>query len=124
MKENVVTWFELPVTDMDRAKAFYEKVFAVKIMIQDMGDLVMGWFPHVGGAPGAMGTLIKNENYTPSEQGALLYFHSENVQIELDRIEAAGGIIKQGKKMISPEHGFMALFRDTEGNRVALYSKK
>ena len=124
MKENVVTWFELPVTDMDRAKAFYEKVFEITIMIQDMGNLVLGWFPHKGGAPGAMGTLIKNENYTPSVEGALLYFRTEDITTEQNRIEAAGGVILQPKKMISPEHGYMALFKDTEGNRVALYSKK
>jgi hypothetical protein len=124
MKENMVTWFEIPVTDMDRAKKFYEAVFNVKLMVQDMGELVMAWFPHIGGAPGAMGTLVKNENYKPSEAGSLLYFFSENVQNELDRIEKAGGKIKQGKKMISPEHGYMALFNDTEGNRLALYSKQ
>ena len=124
MKENMVTWFEIPVTDMNRAKTFYEKVFDLKISVQEMGDVTMGWFPHIGGAPGAMGTLIKNENYTPSELGALLYFYSEDVQIELDRIKNAGGKVQQKKKMISPEHGFMALFRDTEGNRIALYSKK
>lgn len=123
MKENIVTWFEIPVLDMNRAKTFYEKVFDLSISLQDMGDVVMGWFPHIGGAPGAMGTLIKNENYTPSAQGALLYFHSEDVQIELDRIEAAGGVVRQKKTMISPEHGYMALLIDTEGNRIALWSK-
>lgn len=124
MKQNMVTWFEIPVSDMDRAKSFYEKVFNIQIGVQDLGGVLMGWFPHEGEVPGAMGTLIKNDNYTPSEKGALLYFHSEDVQSELDRIETAGGKIRQEKTMISPEHGFMAVFIDSEGNRIALYSKK
>ena len=46
MKQNMVGWFEIPVTDMDRAKKFYETVFKLKISIHDMGGLVMGWFPN------------------------------------------------------------------------------
>ncbi|RMA64617.1 VOC family protein [Ulvibacter antarcticus] len=124
MKQNMVSWFEIPVSDMDRAKAFYEQVFNLKISVQDFGGVVMGWFPNEGEAYGATGTLIKNEGYIPSEKGTLVYFSSEDVQIELKRIKKAGGSIRQEKTMISPEHGYMAVFIDTEGNRVALYSKK
>ena len=124
MKQNMVTWFEIPVSDMERAKSFYEEVFDIQIGIQDFGGVLMGWFPHADDIPGAMGTLIKNENYTPSEHGALLYFHCDDLQLELDRIESAGGQIRQEKTMISPEHGYMGVFIDTEGNRIALYSKK
>ena len=48
MKQNMVTWFEIPVSDMERAKAFYEKVFDIQISIQDFGGVLMGWFPHEG----------------------------------------------------------------------------
>jgi predicted enzyme related to lactoylglutathione lyase len=123
MKQNMVAWFEIPVSNMDRAKAFYEKVFEVKINVQDFGGVQMGWFPTAGEAPGALGSLIQNEAYILSEKGTLVYFGSENVQNQLDLIEEAGGKIKQGKTMISPEHGYMAVFIDTEGNRVALYSQ-
>jgi uncharacterized protein len=40
----------------------------------------------------------------------------------LDKIEAAGGKIVVPKNEISPEYGFMAVFIDTEGNRIALHS--
>ena len=124
MKQNMVSWFEIPVTDMERAKVFYDRVFKVNITVQDFDGVEMGWFPHDGEVPGAMGSLIKNENYTPSEDGALLYFYCEDVTNELSRITASGGTIRQEKTMISPEHGFMAIFIDSEGNRIALYSKK
>lgn len=120
----MVVWFEIPVNDMDRAKAFYEAVFDIKIEIQHFGGLLMGWFPFAEGLSGASGTLIKHDSYIPSREGTLIYFNSEDVAIELDRVEAAGGQIYQPKTQISPEHGYMAVFIDTEGNRVALHSNK
>ncbi|MEY8870314.1 VOC family protein [Gaetbulibacter jejuensis] len=124
MKHNMVGWFEIPVNDMDRAKAFYEAVFKVDIQIVDFGGMLMGWFPYEEGKEGAAGTLIKQDTYIPSQEGTLVYFICEDVQNELDRIEAAGGKLYQPKTQISPEHGFMAAFIDTEGNRVALHSRK
>lgn len=123
MKQNMVVWFEIPVSDMERAKKFYEEVFQVEINIVDFGGLLMGWFPDRGEAHGATGTLIKQESYVPSKEGTLVYFNSDDVQQEISRVEAAGGSIYQPKTQISPEHGYMAVFIDTEGNRVALHSR-
>lgn len=123
MKHNMVGWFEIPVNDMNRAKAFYEAVFNVEITVHDFGGLLMGWFPDRGDVIGAQGTLVKQQTYIPSQEGTLVYFISDNVQNEMDRIEAAGGKIYQPKTQISPEHGFMAVFMDSEGNRIALHSK-
>ena len=119
----MVGWFEIPVTDMDRAKAFYEAVFNIEVKAVDFGGLKMGWFPDNKGSYGASGTLIKQESYIPSKEGTMVYFISENVQNELDRVEAAGGSIYQEKTKISEEHGYMGVFIDSEGNRVALHSK-
>lgn len=124
MKYNMVGWFEIPVHDMDRAQTFYESVFKVQIKIVDFGGVLMGWFPDRGNVQGAQGTLIKQESYIPSQKGTLVYFMSDDVQNELDRIEAAGGKIHQAKTQISPEHGYMGVFIDSEGNRIALHSKK
>ena len=123
MKYNMVGWFEIPVNDMERAKVFYETVFQVEIKVVDFGGLLMGWFPDRGEVQGAQGTLIRQESYIPSKEGTLVYFISEDVQNELDRIEGAGGKIYQPKTQISPEHGYMGVFIDSEGNRVALHSK-
>lgn len=123
MRTNMVGWFEIPVNDMDRAKIFYESVFKVEISVQNFGGLLMGWFPDRGNVVGAQGTLIKQDSYIPSQEGTLVYFISDNVQNELDRVEKAGGKIYQPKTQISPEHGYMGAFIDSEGNRVALHSK-
>ena len=122
MKHNTFAWVEIPVNDMSRAIAFYETVFKVHIQRVDLGGLEMGWFPNNGEAYGATGTLIKQESYVPSQEGTMVYFASDDVQNELDRIEAAGGKIYQPKTQISEEHGYMGVFIDSEGNRVALHS--
>ncbi|WP_164732324.1 VOC family protein [Flagellimonas oceanensis] len=126
MEYNMVGWFEIPVADMDRAKKFYDDVFQVDIKLQDFGGTKMGWFPADHGKPGASGSLIKNKDwYQPSERdGVLVYFNSMDVQEELDRIELNGGKIVQEKTQISPDIGYMAVFLDTEGNRIALHSRQ
>lgn len=119
----MIGWFEIPVSDMNRAKTFYETVFRVEIQVMDFGELKMGWFPSQGAeAYGSPGTLIKHEAYIPSKEGTMVYFICKDVKDELHRIEAAGGKILKSKTQISPEYGYMGLFIDSEGNRVALHS--
>lgn len=125
MKAVSVGWFEIPVLDMDRAIAFYNLVFQIEINKQDFGSTEMGWFPFSADAKGAPGTLIKNNNhYKPTTDGVLVYFSSIDVHNELSKITASGGEILQEKTQISENHGYMAVFLDTEGNRIALHSQK
>jgi len=127
MKHNMVGWFEIPVADMERAKKFYETVFNVTISIHDMGGLVMGWFPAAEDpkTSGSSGSLVMHKDfYKPSKDGILIYFSSEDVDNELKRIEKSGGTILHKKTLISEDIGYMAVFIDTEGNRIALHSKK
>lgn len=124
MDQNMVSWFEIPVTNMERAKSFYDTVFSIKIQIQDFGGTLMGWFPFIEGKLGASGSLIQNEAYEPSEsKGVLIYFSTEDINSEINKVEAAGGKIIQPKTQISPDIGYMALFIDCEGNRIALHSR-
>jgi len=122
----MVGWFEIPVADIERAKKFYDAVFQVDIKLEDFGGTKMGWFPADHEKPGAAGSLIQNKDwYKPSDsEGVLIYFNSLDVQNELDRIEPNGGKIIQAKTQISPEIGFMAVFLDSEGNRIALHSRQ
>ena len=126
MKNNVVGWFEIPVSDMDRAIAFYSKVLDLKLEKNLMGPLVMAWFPWKENGLGSPGSLVYHEEYyKPSSDGVLVYFtaHSGDLANELSRVEEAGGKILQGKTKISDDYGFMALLIDSEGNRVALHSR-
>ena len=124
MEQNMVGWFEVPTKDIHRAKTFYDKVFDVEIMIQDFGGVLMGWFPFADDKPGAAGSLIQQASYEPSDsKGVLIYFASQDVNIELNRVEEAGGKVILEKRQISPDVGYMAIFIDCEGNRIALHSR-
>ena len=122
--KNAISWFEIPAHDLDRAQKFYETIFDIKMVPLDMPQLKMRMFPienpmNVGGAlchaPGF---------YKPSTMdGPLIYLNANpDVQIVLDKIESAGGKIVVPKTQISPEYGHMAVFIDSEGNRIALHS--
>ena len=121
---NPVSWFEVPVEDMQRAKSFYEKVFDLDVQVQDFGGVMMGFFPSDENGMGASGSLLKNPSYVPAgSEGVLIYFNCGDLGLELGRVEAAGGNVLKEKTQISPEVGYMGLFMDTEGNRIALHSR-
>jgi len=126
MEYNVISWVEIPVVDMDRAKQFYESIFGIEIEVHQLKELLMGWFPFADGKPGASGSLVQHpEAYVPSgKQGPLVYFVCEDVQKVLDRVESGGGQIIQPKTRINEDIGFMGVLSDTEGNRIALHSRK
>ena len=126
-KNNVVGWFEIPVIDMERAIGFYETVFGFSMTRQKMGPLDMAFFPWIQTGLGAAGSLVHAPgHYRPSSDGTLVYFtaHSGDLSKELSRVEAAGGKVLREKTLITEEIGYMGLFLDTEGNRIALHSHK
>lgn len=90
----------------------------------EMDSFKMRMFP-LENMMGVGGALMHSPDFyksSPSD-GVLIYLNANpDVQNVLDKIEAAGGKIVVPKTQISPEHGFMAVFTDTENNRVALHS--
>lgn len=125
MEHNAVGWFEIPVGDMERAKKFYEAVFESEISVNEFGGFLMGWFPSDHSKSGATGSLVQHDMYKPSAtDGVLIYFSCKDLANELGRVEASGGEIMQVKTQIGEGHGFMALMKDTEGNRIALHSNQ
>lgn len=125
MKSVTVGWFEIPVSDMDRAIAFYQKVFDCKLDKQDMGDFQMAWFPWDESKGGAGGSLVFHKDFykTSNLAGTLIYFSSRDCEVELNRVKEAGGEVQIPKRMITPDIGFMGVFLDSEGNRIAVHSK-
>ncbi len=119
---NPINWFEIPVNDLEAARKFYETVFQLESMqVTEMGPASMAWFPGGPENPGATGTLIKTEGYTPSYEGTVVYFSVESIEETLGRISENGGKTVVEKMSIG-EYGFIAHFEDCEGNRVALHS--
>ena len=120
---NAINWFEIPVTNFERAKQFYETLFAAAIMEMPFPGGRYGMLPS-DMQTGVGGGIVQGEGFTPSATGTIVYLNGgEDLATPLAKIEAAGGKVIMPKTAIGP-NGFMAHFMDTEGNRVALHSMK
>jgi predicted enzyme related to lactoylglutathione lyase len=120
--KNAINWFALPAEDFQRAVKFYNSIFDFNLNVTKMNESDIAFFPIEQGGVG--GHIVQVEKFKPSENGPILYLNGgDNLQAILDRVESAGGIIKTPKTQITPEIGYMAVFFDTEGNRIALHSQ-
>lgn len=121
--KNAINWFDIPATDFERAKTFYEQVFDIEMQVQEMEGLgmKMAFFP-ADWKNGIGGGIAFGHGYEPSDKGALVYLNGgEDLSVPLSRIEGCGGTIILPKTSLGP-NGYMAQFMDSEGNRVALHS--
>lgn len=123
MKSNPVCWFEIYVQDMERAKAFYEQVFEVKLELLNSPDpeVELWSFPMDMERWGAGGALVKMTGVSSGGGGTLVYFSCADCAVEAALVKAAGGQVVREKWAIG-EYGFIALATDTEGNMIGLHS--
>ena len=121
---NALNWFEIPVTDMQRAKHFYQVIFGIHMEDMDMPGMQMAMFPYEMNSGKLSGALVKSEYHRPSKDGVIIYLNANPDMKEiLERIESEHGEVVMPKTQISPEIGYMAFFIDSEGNRIALHSQ-
>ena len=112
----MISWFEIPVTDLSRARRFYEAVFGITMTLETVDGYDMALFPG-DAAPG--GALVKGDVYVPGKAGPILYFRVADIDVVMVRAIKAGGRSLYAKKDIGP-NGWVAEFEDSEGNRIAL----
>lgn len=117
-----LNWFEIPATDLARAKAFYAAV--LNAQIQDDPNRQYAYLPSdpkKGGFGGAIGC---GENFVPGMSGTTIYLDGGNdLSVPLGRVEPAGGKVILPKTAIG-DNGFIALFIDTEGNKLGFHSMR
>ena len=118
---NPVGWFEIYVNDMERAKAFYETVFGVKLSRLDSPGMDMWVFDMNNQAYGASGALVCMPGFAAGGNSVLVYFSCADCAVEAARAAAAGGQIQKENMSIGP-YGHIALVLDTEGNMIGLHS--
>jgi uncharacterized protein len=117
---NPVVYFEIPVTNVDRAIKFYSAVFNFKFEKETIDKNEMALFPFTEENLGISGALAKGEIYKPSKNGTLIYFRTENIDDTLKLAVQNGGKILYPKTS-NGDLGFVAEFEDSEGNRIALH---
>ena len=121
MRGNPVRWFEIYVDDIERAKAFYETVFDVKLDRLGAEGIEMWQFPADMDRHGTSGTLARVDGMPAGGNSTVVYFQCEDCAVEESRVAAAGGTVVRPKMSIG-EYGFVTLAQDTEGNLIGIHS--
>lgn len=117
---NPLNWFEIPATDFARAKAFYATVLDAQI--HDDPNRHIAYLPSDPQKGAFGGAIACGENFVPAMTGTTVYLDGGNdLSVPLSRVESAGGTVILPKTAIG-DNGFIALFVDTEGNKVGFHS--
>jgi predicted enzyme related to lactoylglutathione lyase len=119
MLQRLFIWVEIPVSNMERAKTFYERIFRMDIQSMPIGDDEYAFFPvqeqHNGGA------LVKGPQRKPSADGVMIYLDgSPDLATILSRVPEAGGQVIMEKTYAGNNAGYLGMFIDSEGNRIGL----
>ncbi|TAE12102.1 MAG: VOC family protein [Bacteroidetes bacterium] len=119
---STLNWFEIPATDFERATTFYSKVLDAQIHIDPTPNRQYAYLPADAKSGGFGGAIATGENFVPATTGTTIYLDGgSDLSVPLARVQAAGGTVILPKTAIGA-NGFIALFIDTEGNKVGFHS--
>ena len=124
-RHSAVSWFEIPVRDLERAQAFYEKLLAKVLRRETMGSQTLAVIPYDEGQ-GVGGALVAGVHIPdPSPNGTLVYLNAEpSLDAAVERAVAAGGRVATPRVELPEGMGCFAHVIDTEGNRVGLHAQQ
>jgi uncharacterized protein len=122
---DAITWFQIPASDIARAKKFYETICGVSLERLDGPPEMQMWgFPADWRNGEVSGAIVAGEGAVPSAVGTAVFLNGNpDLQAVLDRVEGAGGTILVPKTAIGGDAGYFAMIADTEGNTVGLHSR-
>jgi len=119
--ENLINWFETPAVDFKRAVSFYKSILDLDIKEAEMFGAKMGFFPTDG--KNVSGAIVQGKDHKPSSDGVIVYLNAgNNLQTILDKVETNNGKVIVPRTQIIPEMGYIGMFIDTEGNKMAVHS--
>ena len=120
--QNIGTYFEIPVDDLDRAIAFYSQLLEYNFSRDAIHGNEMAFFSFDPEARGISGALAKGETYKPSISGTLIYLSTGNLDETLKKAIEAGATILFPKTEVSG-YGWVAEIKDCEGNRIGFFQR-
>ena len=119
---NAINWFEIGVSDLDRAAGFYQRTLGIDLRRENFAGLPIAVFPSAKDQVG--GALVQDPKRPPGGGGTLVYLDAGgNLDACLERVAGAGGAVVMPRTDIGVP-GFIAAIRDTEGNVVGLHSAR
>ena len=122
-QRQAITWFEIPVAEIDRAQRFYETVLGAPMHREQMGEHTLAVFAYAEPATG--GCLMSGSGMVPAASGTTVYLDaSPSLDAALTRATAAGGRVVLPRTELPEGMGCFAHIIDTEGNRVGLHAMR
>jgi uncharacterized protein len=109
---NRITHFEIPAEDTKRASEFYREVFGWKFTSWGGPEEYLLVETGPNSEPGINGGLMKKKH---PQQPVVCTIEVEDINTYIKRIEHSGGVIVVDKQAV-PGVGWLAYFKDTEGN--------
>ena len=121
MVKNSLAWYDINVSNLERAVAFYSKLLDGELKIEAQGGMKFAVLPHEG-EEGLAGCLAQVEDFVPCTNGILIYLDVDSRIIDATRIAREnGGKVISDIQEVAP-WGYMSIILDSEGNKIALHS--
>ena len=118
-----INWFEIYVLDLDRAEAFYKKIFnasffEMKDYPYDARGITLNETPE-----SLEGALVKNPSRRPShEYGTILFFEVDDVDEIVEHVKQENIPVWREPFSIGHSPERMATVGDSEGNAIGIMS--
>ena len=123
--QDIIVWADIPVTDLERASAFYSHVLGMPVTsppgMEGIGLPVPPTDPDAPSGEMSVAFDLYVTDRVPTAEGPTLYLGAMgDIDAMIERVREAGGEILQEKRYMGPMVGWTAYFKDTEGNRIGI----
>ena len=119
--QNVAVWFEIPVSNLDRAVAFYNKILDQEMVIDHSGPNPIAVFAYDDADGTGTGGHVYPGN--PSENGPTVHLAAPVSLADMrERIFNAGGKVESDDIPLPAGAFFYA--RDLDGNSIGVFRPK
>jgi predicted enzyme related to lactoylglutathione lyase len=120
-QQDALTWFEIPVQDLDRAQRFYEALLEIQMNREEAGPQTLAVFTHDDDRVG--GALVSGPRIAaPSTDGSVVYLRARpTLEDTLERARRLGAQVLVPTVKLPGDIGSFAHIADCEGNRVGLH---
>lgn len=116
--DNAMVWFEIPVTDMKRAKAFYDTVLKTDLQEDKTGPNPIAIFPIKDMKAGVSGHIYPGES-AAGKGNTIHLLAPDSLEESLERVGEAGG--KVLSPIITIPAGRFAYCLDPDGNSISFF---
>jgi predicted enzyme related to lactoylglutathione lyase len=106
-----------PVTDIKRARKFYEGILGFKPTMESAGGM---WVEYEVGT-GTFGIGCYGEMWKPSEQGTCIAFEADNFDAEISRLKSLG--VKFSTEPMPTPACHFAIICDPDGNKILIHKR-